>query len=164
MLPSGSETGSSSSKRRGEVDGGRDSGLEARGEGDSPGFQQVNSSSWQWKSEAPSPKWKTLSKARFWTAMGHTFPKHGASMDLGRLRARLASPLTEIKSTESGKVDVLNIEAGGKMVKMMCAPYKDPQDPLKFLEALETDMIIINANLADGADCVSPVVIAKVDR
>ena len=25
---------------------------------------------WQWKPEAPSPKWETLSKARFWTAMG----------------------------------------------------------------------------------------------
>ena len=24
---------------------------------------------------------------------------------------------------------------------MLCAPYKDPQDPLKFLEALDTDMI-----------------------
>ena len=57
---------------------------------------------------------------------------------------------------------MLNIEAGGKMVKMLCAPYKDPQNPLKFLEALETDMIILNANLADGADSVSPVVIAKL--
>ena len=54
---------------------------------------------WQWKPEAPSPKWETLSKARFWTAMGNTHPKHGPSMDLGRLRARLASPLTEVKST-----------------------------------------------------------------
>ena len=115
---------------------------------------------WQWKFEAPSPKWETLSKERFWTAMGHTFPKRGASMDLGR--PRLATPLTEVKSTESGKVDVLNIEASGKMVKMLCAPYKDPQDPLKFLEALETDMILLNANLADGADSVSPVVMAKL--
>ena len=96
---------------------------------------------WQWKAEAPSPKWETLSKARFWTAMGHTYPKHGASMDLGRLRARLASPLTEVKSTESGKVDVVNIEVTGKVVKMLCAPYKDPQDPLKFLEALDTDQV-----------------------
>ena len=94
--------------------------------------------------------------------MGHTFRKCGASMDLGRLCARLASPLTEVKFTESGKVDVLNIEAGGKMVKMLCAPYKDPQNPLKFLEALETDMILLNANLADGADSVSPVVIVKL--
>ena len=61
---------------------------------------------WKWKPEAPSPKWETLSKARFWTAMGNSHPKHGSSMDLGRLRARLASPLTEVKSTESGKVDV----------------------------------------------------------
>ena len=45
MLPLGSERGSSSSKRRGEVDGGRDSGLEAGAGGDSPGFQQVSSSS-----------------------------------------------------------------------------------------------------------------------
>ena len=91
---------------------------------------------WQWKAEAPSPKWETLSKAHFWTAMGKTFPKHGASMDLGRLRARLASPLTEVKSTESGKVDVVNIEVSGKMVKMLGAPYKDLQDPLKFLRCL----------------------------
>ena len=72
------------------------------------------------------------------------------------------TPLTEVKSTEFGKVDVLNIEASGKMVKMMCAPYKDPQDPLKLLEALDTDMIILNANVADGADFVSPVVMAKL--
>ena len=103
-----------------------------------------------------------LSKPRFWTAKGHTFPKHGASMDLGRLRAPLASSLTVVKSTESGNVDGLNIEATGKMVKMLCTPYKDPQDPLKFLEALDTDMIILNANLADGADSVSPVVMAKL--
>ena len=117
---------------------------------------------WEWKSEAPSPKWETLSKARFWRATGHTFSKRGASMDLGRLRARLASPLTEVKSTESGKVDVLNIQASGKMVKMLCAPDINPQDPLKFLEALDTDMIIRNANLGDGADSVSLVVMAKL--
>ena len=75
---------------------------------------------------------------------------------LGRLRALLASPLTEVKCTDSGKVDVLNIEVSGKMVKMLSAPYKDPQDPLKFPEALDTDMIILNANLADSADSVSP--------
>ena len=91
-----------------------------------------------------------------------TQPKHGSSMDLGRLRARLAAPLTEVKSTESGKVDVLNIEVTGKVVKMLCAPYKDPQDPLKFLEALDTDVIILNANLADGADPVSPPMMAKL--
>ena len=83
-------------------------------------------------------------------------------MDLGRLRARLASPLTEVKSLESGEVDPLNSEAGGKMVKMLCAPYRDPPDPLEFLEALDTDMTILNANLADGANSVSPVVTAKV--
>ena len=94
--------------------------------------------------------------------MGNTHPKHGSSMDLSRLRARLASPLTEVKSTESGKADVVNIEVTGKVVKMLCAPYKDLQDPLKFLEALDTDMIILNANLADGADPVSPVVMAKL--
>ena len=77
---------------------------------------------WQWKAEAPSPKWETLTKVRFWTAMGHTYPKHGASMDLGGLRQRLAWPLTEVKSTEPGKVDVVNIEVSGKMVKMLCAP------------------------------------------
>ena len=117
---------------------------------------------WQWKPEALSPKWETLSKARFWTAMGNTDPKHGSSVDLGCLRARLASPLTEVNSTESGKVDDVNIEVTGKVVKMLCAPYKDPQDPLKFLEALDTDMIILNANLADGADPVSPIVMAKL--
>ena len=117
---------------------------------------------WQWKPEAPSPKWETLSKARFWTAMGNTHPKHGSSIHLDRLRARLASPLTEVKSTESGKVDVVNIEVTGKVAKMLCAPYKDPQDPLNFLEALDTDMIILNANLADGAHPVSPVVMAKL--
>ena len=50
--------------------------------------------------------------------MGDTHPKHGSSMDLGRLRARLASPWTEVKSTESVKVDVLNIEVTRKVVKM----------------------------------------------
>ena len=94
--------------------------------------------------------------------MGNTDPKHGSSMDLTRLRAQLASPLTKVKSTESGKVDVVNIEVTGKVVKMLCSPYKDPQDPLKFLEALDTDMIILNANLADGADPVSPVEMAKL--
>ena len=79
---------------------------------------------WQWKAEAPSPKWQTLSKARFWTAMGNTHPKHGSSMDLGRLCARLAAPLTEVKSTKSSKVDVVNIEVTGNVVKMLCAPYK----------------------------------------
>ena len=117
---------------------------------------------WQWKAEAPSPKCETLSKVGFWTAMGNTHPEHGSSMDLGRLRARLPSPLAEVKSRESRKVDVVNIEVTGKVVKMLCAPYKDEQDPLKFLEALNTDMIIPNANLADGADPVSPVVMAKL--
>ena len=117
---------------------------------------------WQWKSEAPSPKWEMLSKARFWTAMGNPLPKHGASMDLGRLRAGLTLPWTEVKSTESGKVDMQNIEAGGKMLKMLCAPFEYQQDPLKISESLETDMIPLNANLADGADSVSPVVMAKL--
>ena len=59
-------------------------------------------------------------------------------------------------------MDVVNIEVTGKVVKMLCAPYKDPQDPLKFLEALDTDMIILNANLADGADTMSRVVTSKL--
>ena len=117
---------------------------------------------WQWKAEAPSPKWETLSKARFWTAMGNTHPKHGSSIDLGCLRARLASPLTEVKSTESGDVDVVNIEVTGKVVKTLYTPYKDPQDPLKVLEALDSDMFILNASLADRADPVTPVVMAKL--
>ena len=66
------------------------------------------------------------------------------------------------KSTESEKVDVLHIEASGKMVKMLCAPYVDQQNPLKLLDALDTNMIILNANLADGADSVSPIVMAKL--
>ena len=59
-------------------------------------------------------------------------------------------------------MDVVNIEVSGKMVKMLCAPYKDRQDPLKSLEALEADMIILKAILADRADPVSPVVMAKL--
>ena len=94
--------------------------------------------------------------------MGNTHPKHESSMDLGRLRARLALPLTEVKSTESGKVDMMNIEVTGKLVKMLCAPYKDPQDPLKFLMALDTNMIILKASLVDGADPVGPIVMAKL--
>ena len=45
MLPWGSKRGSSSSKRRGEVDGGGDSGVEARARGDSLGSQQFTSPS-----------------------------------------------------------------------------------------------------------------------
>ena len=82
-------------------------------------------------------------------------------MDLGHLPARQGLPLTEVKSTESGKTDVVNIEVTGKVVKMLCAPYKNPQDPLKFLKALHKVMIILNANLADVADPVSPVVMAE---
>ena len=117
---------------------------------------------WQWKADALSRKWEMLSKTRFWTEMGHTHPKLRASMDLGRLRRPLASPLNKVKSMESGNLDVVNIEVTGKMVKMLCSPYKDPQDPLKFLEALDTDMIILNADLADSGDPVSPVVMAKL--
>ena len=83
-------------------------------------------------------------------------------MDLGRLRARLALPLTEVKFTESGKVEMVSIEVTEKVVKMLCAPYKDPQDLLRFLEALDTDMIILNVNLAGCADPVSRVVMAKL--
>ena len=96
------------------------------------------------------------------TELGTVLDGDGASMDLGCTHARLALPLTEVKSTESGKVQVLNIEVSGKMVKMLCTPYKDPQDPLKLLEALDTDMTILNAYLADGADSVSTVVMAKL--
>ena len=94
--------------------------------------------------------------------MGNTHPKHGSSMDLDPLRASLALPLTEVKATESGRVDVVDIEVTGKVVKMLCAPYKGPQDPLKYLEALDPDMIILNANLADSAYPVSPAVMAKL--
>ena len=57
---------------------------------------------------------------------------------------------------------MVNIEVTGKVVKMLCAPYKDPQDTLKFLEALNTDIIILNANPAAGGDPVSPFVMAKL--
>ena len=77
---------------------------------------------WQWKQRAPTPKWATLSMARFWTVMANTLSKCGATIDLGRLCARLAIPLTKVKCTESGTVDVLNIGVGGEMVKMFCAP------------------------------------------
>ena len=117
---------------------------------------------WQWKPEAPSPEWETLSKARFWTAMGNIHPSHGSSMNLGRLRARPASPLTDVKSTESGKLNVVNIEVTAKVVKMLCAPWKITQDTLKLLEALNTDVIILNANLADSAHPVSTVLMAKL--
>ena len=96
--------------------------------------------------------------------MGHTFPKHGASMDVGPLRARLASPLTEIKSTESGKVDGLNIEVSGKVVQMLCAPYEEPQVLLELVEALDSDMIFVNANSADSTHALSPVAKAKLIR
>ena len=59
-------------------------------------------------------------------------------------------------------MDVVNIAVTGKVVKLLCAPYKAPHYSLKFLEALDTDMIILNANLADGADPVSPVLMAKL--
>ena len=59
-------------------------------------------------------------------------------------------------------MDSVKNEVTGKVVKMLCAPYKDPQDPLKFLEALDTDMIILNANLADGADPMRPVLVDKL--
>ena len=48
------------------------------------------------------------------------------------------------------------------MVKMLCAHYKDPQDPLKFLEVLEMHMLLLNTNLGDGADSVSPLVMMKL--
>ena len=46
-------------------------------------------------------KMETLSNVRFWTAMRHTFPERETSMNIARLRARLAQPLTDVKSTES---------------------------------------------------------------
>ena len=45
---------------------------------------------------------------------------------------------------------------------MLCAPYKDPQHPMKFSDALDTDVIILNANLADGVDRVSAAVMTKL--
>ena len=41
-------------------------------------------------------------------------------------------------------------------------PTKIRKIPPNFLEALDTDMSILNANLADGADPVIPVVMAKL--
>lgn len=126
------------------------------------GFLRVQLGAWQWKPDAPHPKWETLAKARLWTLPGQTVPKHGASTDFGRIRKRLAEPLTDVKSSESGKLDVLNIETAGRMVKILCAPYKDPQDPLKFLEPIDTDLLILNGNLVDGEDPLSPVVLSKL--
>ena len=48
------------------------------------------------------------------------------------------------------------------MVKLLCAPYKDAQAPLKFLDGLNTDIIILRANLADGAHSVILVLMAKL--
>ena len=59
-------------------------------------------------------------------------------------------------------MDVLNIWGGQKMVIMFCTPYQGPQDPRMFLEALETDMVLLIANLVEGANLVSPVVMAKL--
>ena len=56
MLPSGSKRGSSSSKRRGEVDGGRDSELEAGAGGDSVGFQQLTSPSHPFSGMVPGTR------------------------------------------------------------------------------------------------------------
>ena len=56
MLPSGSERGSSSSKRRGKIDGGGDSELEAGAGGDSPGFQQVTSFSHPFSGMVPGTR------------------------------------------------------------------------------------------------------------
>ena len=94
--------------------------------------------------------------------MASTLRKRGAAMDLGRLRARLATALMKIKSTQSGKVDVLNIEVGGKMVKLLCTPYRVPQGPLEFLELIERDMLLLNVNPVNGADCVTPVIMASL--
>ena len=90
-------------------------------------------------------------------------------MDLESLCAGLALPLTEVKSTGfvDGKMErksgCLNIEAGAKMVRMLCTTYKDPQEPLKCLEALATKMILLNANLANDADSVSPFLMEKLN-
>ena len=56
MLPSGSERGYSSSKKREEVDGGGDSGMEARVGGHSPGFQQVTSPSHPFSGMVPGTR------------------------------------------------------------------------------------------------------------
>ena len=85
-------------------------------------------------------------------------------MDFGRIRGRLASPLNEVKSSESGKIGVLNMEVTWRMVKMLCAPYKDPQDPLKFLELIQTDLMILNGDLASGAYAVTLVILTKLEE
>ena len=78
-------------------------------------------------------------------------------MDFGQIRTRLASLLPQVKTSESGKINFLNIEETGRMVKMLCAPYKDPQDPLTFLEPIQTDFLILNGDLASGANALTPV-------
>ena len=44
----------------------------------------------------------------------------------------------------------------------MCPLQRSARCPEVFPGALDTDMIILNANLADGADSVSPVVMAPL--
>ena len=79
MLPSGSERGSSSSKRRGEVDGGRDSGSEAGGEGDSPGFQQVHSFSHPFSGMVPGTRTERSALMMRSDSLMNLFGKRGQS-------------------------------------------------------------------------------------
>ena len=92
---------------------------------------------WQWKPEAPTPKCRTLSKARFLAAMDDTLPQRGATMDFGRLCARLATPQTDVKSGESGKVDVLNIQVMERSSKGCVPPMKIHKIPLRSRRRLE---------------------------
>ena len=127
-------------------------------------YLKVALGAWQWKAQQPHPKWENMSKARLWTLPRPLVGKRKATMDFGRIRARLASPLTEVKSSESGKINVVNIEVTGRMVKMLCGPHEDPQDALKFLEPTQTDLMILNGDLASGADHLSPVVLQSSRR
>ena len=52
---------------------------------------------------------------------------------------------------ESGKVDVLNIAVGGKVVKMLCPSYQDLRDPLNFLEASLSECLFLF-----GCTCTPP--------
>ena len=58
QLPSGCESGSSSSKRRAEVDGAGNSESEARARGDSPGFWQLTSPSHPFSGMVPGTRMK----------------------------------------------------------------------------------------------------------
>ena len=102
------------------------------------------------------PKLETLSKAWIWTDGTHFSKAWGIN------RPWSPACTTDI-ALDGGRVygvwksGQVNIDISGTMV-----PYKDPQNLFTFLEALDINTSILNANLADCAESVSPVVMAKL--